>query len=273
MYVGRQERVDLRPAWRARGATADRVPPRLTQRTAASAGRYGSSRWTTACGWWCARTAAGPDRGGEPLVQRRLAARARRQARLRAPLRAPDVPGLRAGRQDRAFQCAAGGRRQRDQRDDERGPDELLPDGAERGAADGAVARGGPDGQPRADPGEPGQPARGRQERASAAVRQRALRPLGRDPARARVPGGPPVPPLDDRLDGRAGQRRAVRLHGLLRVLLLPGQRGADHRGRRGRGAGAPTRRGVLRRSRPGPARNPKPSRRCRPRSRARCTR
>jgi hypothetical protein len=87
-------------------------------------------------------------------------------------------------------------------------------------------------------------------------------------------PRGAPVPPLDDRLDGRARRRRAVRLRRLLRGLLLPGQRGAHRRRGRGRGAGAQAGRGVLRRpglpAAPGGA---EPPPRCPPGSTARCAR
>ena len=56
------------------------------------------------------------------------------------------------------------------------------------------------------DAGDAGQPARRGQERAAAALRQRALRHRVRADGRAGLPGGAPVPPHPDRLDGRPGR-------------------------------------------------------------------
>ena len=67
------------------------------------------------------------------------------------------------------------------------------------------LARGGPDGDAarRAQPGEPRQPARGRQEREALVVRQPAVRLVAGEAPGPPVPARAPVPPLDDRLDGR----------------------------------------------------------------------
>ena len=74
----------------------------------------------------------------------------------------------------------------------------------------GPVAGGRPDGDParRPEPGEPRQPARGRQEREALVVRQPAVRLVAGEAPGAPLSRGAPVPPLDDRLDG--GPRRRV---------------------------------------------------------------
>ena len=103
-----------------------------------------------------------------------------------------------------------------------------------------AVARGRPDGHAarRAQPGEPRQPARGRQEREALVVRQPAVRLVPREAPGPPLPAGAPVPPHDDRLDG--GPRRGV-ARGRQRVLpdlLRAEQRGAVGRRRRRPGRG-----------------------------------
>ena len=108
---------------------------------------------------------------------------------LRPPLRARHVPGLAPRREGRAHRARPGGRRD-DERLDLARSDELLRDAAGAPAGARAVARGRPDGDAarRAQPGEPRQPARGRQEREALVLRQPAVR---------LVPGeapGPPVP-------------------------------------------------------------------------------
>ena len=124
------------------------------------------------------------------------------QDRLRAPLRARDVPGLAARRQGRAHR-ARPGRRRDDERLDLARPHQLLRDAAGAPARPGALARGRPDGDParRAQPGEPRQPARGRQEREALVVRQPAVR---------LVPGEAPGPPLPGR-STRTTTRRSAR--------------------------------------------------------------
>ena len=117
--------------------------------------------------------------------------------------------GSRARREGRAHR-ARPGRRRHDQRHDLARPHELLRDAAVAPARARALARGRPDGDAprRAEPGEPRQPARGRQEREALVVRQPAVRLVEREAPGAPVPAGAPVPPPDDRLDG--GPRRGV---------------------------------------------------------------
>ena len=138
-----------------------------------------------------------------------------------------------------------GGRRD-DERHDLARPDELLRDGPVAPAGARALARGRPDGDAprRAQPGEPRQPARGRQEREALVVRQPAVRLVEREAPGAPVPAGAPVPPHDDRLDGGPRRRVGRGRERVLPDLLRAEQRGAHHRRRRRPG----------RRSGPGPS-------------------
>ena len=70
----------------------------------------------------------------------------------------------------------------------------------------------------RAEPGEPRQPARGREEREALELRQPAVRVVEREAPRPPVPRGPPVPPPHDRLDGGPRRRVARRRQGVLRA-------------------------------------------------------
>ena len=79
--------------------------------------------------------------GREPLVPRRSRQRRARPHRLRAPVRAPDVPGLEAHAARFAFPDARGGRRHRHQRHHRLRPHQLLRDGAVEPARAGAVDR------------------------------------------------------------------------------------------------------------------------------------
>ena len=123
--------------------------------------------------------ARGPHRAardGQRLVSRRLGAREARTHRLRASVRAPDVRGLRStSRKASSTRCskAAGGDQQR--LDRER-PDELLHRRAVERARAGALPRVGSHGLPaRRDVARTRQrPARRRQERAAAELRERA---------------------------------------------------------------------------------------------------
>ena len=176
----------------------------------------------------------GPPRTGrrdQPVVLRRLEARGARQDRFRAPLRARDVPGLAACRQGRARRPRPGCRRD-DERIDLAGPDELLRDDAGQPARARPLARGGSDGHPprRAEPGEPGQPARGRQEREALVVRQPAVRLVAGEAPGPPVPARSPVPPSDDRLDGRPRRGVARGRVGVLPHLLRAEQRGPERR-------------------------------------------
>ena len=136
--------------------------------------------------------------------------------------------GSRARRQGRAHRARPGGRRH-DERHDLARPDELLRDAAGPPARPGAVARGRPDGDAarRAQPGEPRQPARGRQEREALVLRQPAVRLVAGEAPGPPLPAGAPVPPLDDRLDG--GPRRGLARG---RERLLPDLLRAEQRGR-----------------------------------------
>ena len=139
-----------------------------------------------------------------------IEARAGRTNGVRPPLRARDVPGLQARREGRAHRARAG-RGRDDERLDMAGSHQLLRDAARPPAGARPVARGRPDGDAagRAQPGEPRQPARGRQEREALLVRQPPVRAVaGEDPGTS-VPGRAPVPPPDDRLDGRSRRRLA----------------------------------------------------------------
>ena len=101
------------------------------------------------------------------------------------------------------------------------------------------MARGRPDGDParRAQPGEPRQPARGRQEREALVVRQPAVRLVAGEAPGPPVPAGAPVPPLDDRLDGRPGRGVARGRQRVLPDLLRAEQRRPVGRRRRRDGA------------------------------------
>ena len=182
-------------------------------------------------------------RGRERLVQRRLQARGPGQDRLRAPVRARDVPGLGARREGRAHGARPGGRRHA-QRHDVARPHELLRDAAVAPARARDLPRGRPDGLAarRAEPGEPRQPARGRQEREALELRQPPVRDVEREAARAPVSRGAPVPPPDDRVDGGPRRGLARRRQGVLPDLLRAEQRralgGRRLRSRPGAGVG-----------------------------------
>jgi len=96
------------------------------------------------------------------------------------------------------------------------------------------VAGGRPHGHPprRPGPGNPRQPAGGRQEREAPELRQPALRQLVGKAAGSRVPGGAPVPSLHHRLDGRPRRGIARGRAGLLPHLLRSQQRNVVDRRR-----------------------------------------
>ena len=120
------------------------------------------------------------------------------------------------------------------------------------------MARGRPDGDAarRPQPGEPRQPARGRQEREALVVRQPAVRLVAGEAPGPPLPAGAPVPPLDDRLDGRPRRGVARGRQRVLPDLLRAEQRGAVDRRRRRDGA-RPGRRRALLRGDPGRTRHP----------------
>jgi hypothetical protein len=183
-------------------------------------------------------------RGGLPLVRRRLAVRGRGPDRPGPSLRAPDVPGLGPGPRERPLR-AGPGRGRLAQRHDELRVDQLLRDHARPPAGARALAGGRPDGLPagRARRRVDGEPARRRQERAPAALRQRALRHGVRADDRAGLSGGPSVPPHADRLDGGPGRGDPGGRAGVLPDQLRPQQRGPGrgwrHRPGPGPGLGA----------------------------------
>ena len=122
------------------------------------------------------------DGGGEPLVPRRPRQRSGRPHRVRAPVRAHDVPELEARARRLALQAARGGRRQRHQRHHRLRPHQLLRDRAVESARARALARVRPHGLP-AREGRPGvalEPAGRGAQRAPAERREPAVRPRRR---------------------------------------------------------------------------------------------
>ncbi len=89
------------------------------------------------------REPRGAGRGRRADVPHRLPHRAERPHRLRAPVRAPDVPGLRARRQVRARPHRQRERRHAERLDAVRSHQLLRGDAVQRARA-GDVARGGP---------------------------------------------------------------------------------------------------------------------------------
>ena len=162
-------------------------------------------------------------------------ARAARQDRLRAPVRARHVPGLAPRREGRAHR-ARPGRRRHDERHDLAGSHQLLRDAAGPPAGPRAVAGGGPDGDAPGRPlaGEPRQPARSGQEREALVVRQPAVRLVAGEAPGPPLPRGPPVPPLHDRVHGGPGRGLARGRQRVLPDLLRPEQRRPVGRGRCG---------------------------------------
>ena len=86
--------------------------------------------------------ATAPDRRRRPLVPRGGGERDARAQRLRAPVRAPDVPGVEAPprRTSRTYRAPRVGRQLRRQRQHRERPHELLRDAARQPARAGAVA-------------------------------------------------------------------------------------------------------------------------------------
>jgi hypothetical protein len=168
--------------------------------------------------------------GDERLVSRRQRRRDAGQERLRPPLRAHDVPGGQAHRQGRALQHPAGHRRDVGERHDEQRPHQLLRGGAVASDRDGAVARERPHGLSARPAGrrEPEEPAGGGAQRATAALRQRAVRARALRGGGDAVPGGAPVSLLDDRPP--RGPRGGVdrRRQGVLPRVVCAEQRDAD---------------------------------------------
>ena len=164
-------------------------------------------------------------------LQRRIARRAEGADRLRPPVRAHDVQGIRERRPRRAPVSDLLERRL-DERDDQQGSHPLLRDPAGQPARSRALPRGRSDAVARDHRGEPGQPAPGGAGGAPARRRQPAVRQDVRGPRRARL-RELRLRAFGDRLDGGSergdGRRRGV----VLQDLLRPQQRGAQHRRRR----------------------------------------
>ena len=242
----------------ARQAPGSRVPPRLVRD---SESRVREVHAAERPAGHPARRPEAADRPREPVVPRRLEEREDRAHRLRAPLRAHDVPGLEERARSEYFAYAekaganlAGGGRQRH---DEQRPHELLRDRALRKPGEPAVARVGPPGDAarRPDEGEARQPARRRQERAAAGAREHALRALVQAHHREHLSGRTPLLVDRHRQPGGPDRGDARRREGLLPHLLHAEQPLARHRRRLRSGGGEAARREVLRRhpGRPGP--------------------
>ncbi len=153
----------------------------------------------------------GADRCGQPLVPRRLEERAAGPDGLRAPVRAPDVPGLGALRR-RVLQAVRGGGRHEPERHDQLRPHQLLPERADHRARHGALDGVGPDGPParRRHAGAARRATRGRAER-EAPGREPPVRAGVRVGAARELPAGSSVPLVADRLDGGSQRRHAGR--------------------------------------------------------------
>ena len=205
-FVGRSARsspiasVAAAAAQRRERARSDSVPA-LRPRQRAHADR--------------ARGPQGADRRRQRLVPRRLEERAAREDRLRAPVRAPDVPGQRA-LERRVLQGLRSRGRDGDQRDDGLRSHELLPERAElrarRGALDGVRSHGAPARRDRS--GAARRAARRGQER-EASGRRPALRQRLPRARRERVSRRTPVLVGADRVDGgsrRGDARRRARV-------------------------------------------------------------
>ena len=179
------------------------------------------------------RPARGPLDAHRPRqrhLPRRLEEREGRPDRVRAPLRAPDVPGQQERRPGSAPVVHRLDRR-REQRLDERGLDQLLGDGAGALPAAGAVARGRSDGLAQGRAVGVHARAQRREGGAAAARRQPALRTPRRDRLRRDVHHASLQAP-GDRQHGRprgGAHRGRARL---LRDLLRAGERRARHRRR-----------------------------------------
>ena len=111
---------------------------------------------------------------------------------------------------------AGAGRRRFAERHHQLRAHQLLRDHARPRAGARALARGRPDGLAADRPRRRvhGEPARRRQERAPPALRQRPVRHGLREADGDGLPGGPPVPPHPDRLDGRPGRAPRWRTRG-----------------------------------------------------------
>ena len=190
----------------------------------------------------------GAHRRLQRLVPRRLEEREARQDRVRPPLRAPHVQRQRE-LQRRLLQAHAEGRRDRPQRHDQRGPDELLRERPGLGPRPRPVDGVGPDGPPQGGhhPGQARRAARRRPERAPP-ILQRALRHHRGPHRQGHVPAGASLLLVGRRLDRRSHERQARGLSAVVLDLLRPEQRRHRHRRRHRRQDGPREGQEVLRR-------------------------
>ena len=196
----------------------------------------------------------GAGRALQHLVPRRLEERAARPVRLRAPLRAPDVPGQRE-LQRRLLQGDAADRRHEPERHDQHRPHQLLPDRAEGSARLHPVARVRPHGPlPRRAHAGAARRAAGRRPEREAAGPEPALRHRAGPDHPRDVSGGASLRPQRHRLDGRPAGRLARAGARVVPHLLRALERHPDaHRRHHARGS-ARQGRAVLRRVQPGHA-------------------
>ena len=231
---------------RAGAACQYRAPHRVREIHAAERARRDSER----------RQAAAA-RVGESLVSRRAGQRGSRPHRLRAPLRAHDVPGLEARAARHAFQVPRERRRQRHERHHRLRPHELLRDAALESAGAGAVARVRSHGLSarQARCGGAHQPAGRRAERAAPERGEPAVR-HGRGSRRARaVSGRASVPRQRHGLAPGHSGREARRCEEIFQAVLRAEQREPGDRRRFRQGADQGARRKVLRHVQEGRAR------------------
>ena len=179
-----------------------------------------------------ARRRSGADRSGQPAVPRGAGQRGRRQDRVRAPLRAHDVPGLWPHRSRHPHGAPGGGRCDRGEREHELRLHRLHRGRAVQRAGAGVVAGERPHGVParHAGPGAAVHPATGRAQRAQGEHRVGAVRAVARGGVPEPVPRGPPVSRGGHRVArGHPGRPAGGRAR-LLQALLRAQQRHPDDR-------------------------------------------
>ena len=154
---------------------------------------------------------AAADGGRQPVVPRRAGQRDPGPHRLRAPVRAHDVPGLQACGRRHPLQAARGRRRVRHQRHDRLRPYQLFRDRPLESARAGAVDRVRSHGlSPRRPRSEGARQPDGRgPERAAAERREPAVRHRRRSALSGALSHGPPVSRRRDRLARRPGRGRS----------------------------------------------------------------
>ena len=166
----------------------------------------------------------GADRRGQRLVPRGQQGRGAGPHGLRAPVRAPDVPGL-GELEGRVLRTLRAGRRHRPERHHQQRPHELLPERAHHRARPRAVDGVGPHGPlRRRDFRRPARRAAWRGAEREAPGREPALRPRVGFPRREELPGRPPLQLGRDRLDGRPQRRLHRGREALVLGLVRPEQ-------------------------------------------------